>query len=80
MDFLRFFCPKQRYFDSLRLLTLDADAVATRLEKVIRIASQTEDHFLVNPIHRVELDLRLADAESALRRYEVVGGEQNSGF
>jgi hypothetical protein len=35
---------------------------------------------MVNPVHRVELDLRLADAESALRRYEAVVGEKKPGF
>jgi hypothetical protein len=61
---------------NLRLLTSDADAFASKLKKVIRIASQAEEHIIVNPIHRIELDLRLTDAESALRRYEIIVGEK----
>jgi hypothetical protein len=71
---------RKRDFADLRLLTLDAVALVARLEKVIRIASQAEEHIMVNPVHRVELDLRLADAESALRRYETVVGEKKPGF
>jgi hypothetical protein len=53
----------------LRLLERDASTIAIKLEKVIRLASQIQEHALNNVVNRIELDLRLADAESALDHY-----------
>lgn len=52
-----------------RKLISDAKILAVRLEKVIRIASQVQEHILSNFVSRLELDLRLADAELALQHY-----------
>jgi hypothetical protein len=55
-----------------------AKKISLRLEKVIRIASQTQDNLSKSPpnwIIRVELDLRLADAESALEYYQEIVGK-----
>jgi hypothetical protein len=53
----------------LRLLERGASTIAIKLEKVIRLASQIQEHALINVVSRIELDLRLADAESALKYY-----------
>jgi hypothetical protein len=53
----------------LRLLERDGNTIAIKLEKVIRLASQIQEHALNNVVSRIELDLRLADAESALEHY-----------
>lgn len=53
----------------LRLIERGGNTIAIKLEKVIRLASQIQEHALNNVVSRIELDLRLADAESALERY-----------
>jgi hypothetical protein len=53
----------------LRSLERNGIMIAVKLEKVIKIASQIQEHVLKNLISRIELDLRLADAESALENY-----------
>lgn len=53
----------------LRSLERNGIMIAVKLEKVIKIASQIQEHVLNNLISRIELDLRLADAESALENY-----------
>jgi hypothetical protein len=61
----------------LKLLRRDAKTFSIRLEKVVRFASQMREHSVTNPVSRIELDLRIADAESALQHYESV---QKRGF
>jgi len=61
----------------LKLLRRDAKTFSIRLEKVVRLASQIEEHSVTNLVSRIELDLRIADAESALQHYESV---QNKGI
>ena len=59
----------------IKLSEREAKKISSRLEKVIRIASQTQDNLSKTPpnwIIRVELDLRLADAESALEYYQEI--------
>ena len=56
----------------LKLLKQDARVTATKLEKVIRLASQLQDHVLNNIISELELDLRLTDAESTLQYYSNI--------
>lgn len=51
------------------LLKRDAKTLSAKLEKLIRIVSQAQEHVLSNFVSRVELDLRLADAESALDHF-----------
>ncbi len=55
----------------LQLLKRDAKTLSIKLEKVIRVASQIQEHVLNNVVSRIELDLRLTDAESALECYTV---------
>jgi hypothetical protein len=64
----QFFHNKER----LRLLKQDARAAAGKLEKVIRLASQIQEHVLNNIINEIELDLRLTDAELALQYYHEI--------
>jgi low affinity Fe/Cu permease len=62
----------------LKSLERSSKKISLRLEKVIRIASQTQDNLSKSPpnwIIRVELDLRLADAESALEYYQEIVGK-----
>jgi hypothetical protein len=62
----------------IKLSEREAKKILLRLEKVIRIASQTQDNLSKTPpnwIIRVELDLRLADAESALEYYQEIVGK-----
>ena len=57
----------------LKILKREAKTISLRLEKIIRIASQIQEHLspeIPSMIIRVELDLRLADAESALEYYQ----------
>jgi hypothetical protein len=61
----------------LKLLRRDAKIFSIRLEKVVRLASQIEEHSVTNLVSRIELDLRIADAESALAHYQSV---QNKGI
>lgn len=54
------------------LLTKDAMTLSTKLEKVVRFASQIYEHASFRNVEsQLELDLRLADAESALQHYEA---------
>jgi hypothetical protein len=53
------------------LLSRDAEILSIKLEKVIRAASQAHEHVVSNFVGRLELDLRLTDAESALQHYKV---------
>ena len=55
----------------------DAKTLSNRLEKVVRLASQIEEHNVTNLVSRIELDLRIADSESALAHYQSV---QNKGI
>jgi hypothetical protein len=77
----------------IKLSEREAKKISSRLEKVIRIASQIQEHFSANRrrsaritvigginsiplvISGVELDLRLADAESALEYYQEIIGK-----
>jgi cytochrome c-type biogenesis protein CcmE len=52
---------------NIKQLMIDANILALRLEKIIRVASQVHEHVLSNVVSRLELDLRLADAEIALQ-------------
>jgi hypothetical protein len=75
----------------IKISEREAKKMSSRLEKVIRIASQIQEHFSTNRqlksipfgninsiplvISGVELDLRLADAESALEYYQEIIGK-----
>jgi hypothetical protein len=63
----------------LKILTREAKTISLRLEKIVRIASQIEDHLsraIPTVITKIELDLRLADAESALEYYQEIVNKQ----
>ncbi|MFN5514002.1 MAG: hypothetical protein ACK5CA_04425 [Cyanobacteriota bacterium] len=53
----------------LNRIKYQARRIRTRLEKVIRLGYQIQENMAFNVITKVELDLRLADAESALEYY-----------
>jgi uncharacterized membrane protein YobD (UPF0266 family) len=57
---------------ALLLLQRDAKRISLKLEKIIRIASQAQEHILNDFVSRIEMDLRLADAESALDHYSFI--------
>jgi hypothetical protein len=52
---------------NIKQFIIDANILASKLEKIIRIASQVQEHVLSNFVSRLELDLRLAEAELALQ-------------
>ena len=56
----------------LKLLDHDTKSLSVKLERVIRAASQAQEHAPDSFAGRIELDLRLADAESALQHYRIV--------
>jgi len=53
----------------LKFLKKEARMIVVRLEKVIRVASPIQENLSPRLITKLELDLRLADAESALEYY-----------
>ncbi|MBP0019110.1 MAG: hypothetical protein J7647_16360 [Cyanobacteria bacterium SBLK] len=57
----------------LKSLKRDAKISAIKLEKVLRAVSQIHDHSINQRfVVRLELEVRLADAESVLRYYEAI--------
>jgi hypothetical protein len=50
----------------------DARAIAKRLEKVVRLVSQMHEHSVNSVSVKLEMDLRLADAEIVLEHYEAL--------
>jgi hypothetical protein len=61
----------------IRLLIRDTRTLCLKLQKIIRFASQVQEHVLINFASRIELDLRIADAESALQRFELSTKDTN---
>ncbi|MEM8638199.1 MAG: hypothetical protein AAGG51_05160 [Cyanobacteria bacterium P01_G01_bin.54] len=62
-------------YDSERKLTFlewNAKMLSIKLKKVIRVVSQSQEHIITNFASRIEADLRLADAESAVHHYEIL--------
>lgn len=62
--------------NQIKTLKPEARRMAVRLKKIIRIASQIQENLSSNLITKVELDLRLADAESALEYYHEIVEKQ----
>ena len=56
------------YFRKLELLQ-KASIISAKLEKVIRAASQAQEHTTMTFFGNLEVDLRLSDAEYALQHY-----------
>jgi hypothetical protein len=50
----------------------DARVIAKRLKKVVQFVSQMQEHSVNRISIRIEMDLRLADAEIALEHYEAL--------
>jgi hypothetical protein len=61
------------------VLIRDAKILAKRLEKVVQIVSQIQEHAVERVSRRVEMDLRLADAEITLGHYESIS-RRRKGF
>ena len=59
----------------LKSLEKTAKKISFRLEKIIRLASQIHNQTDKLSILALELDLRLADAESALEYYQEIVGK-----
>ncbi|MCA2693717.1 MULTISPECIES: hypothetical protein [unclassified Microcystis] len=57
------------YFRKLELLQ-KASIISAKLEKVIRAASQAQEHTTMTFFGNLEVDLRLSDAEYALQHYK----------
>ncbi len=55
----------------IKLLKRDANTISVKLKKVIRTASQIEEHVLNNLASRMESDLRLTEAETALQHHYI---------
>jgi hypothetical protein len=60
------------YRGEKEILFRDAKAIAKRLEKVVQIGSQMHEHSENRVVSRIEMDLRLTDAEIALDHYESI--------
>jgi len=60
----------------LKLLLTEAKMIALRLEKIVRIGYQFQEQLAPNRMRKIEIDLRLADAESALNRYSTIQQER----
>jgi hypothetical protein len=58
------------------LLTHDAKFLASRLENLVELASQFHEHIEKRRIDKIEMDLKLAEAESALEYYRMTVGEK----
>lgn len=57
----------------LQVLKRDANILSIKLEKVIHVVSQFQEHNSIRSLAvSLELDFRLADAESALQYYNVM--------
>lgn len=56
----------------LKWLRRYAKTLSINLEKIIRVSSQAEEHILRSVLHKIELDLRLADAETVLQHYTAM--------
>jgi hypothetical protein len=55
--------------------TYEAHSLAHRLEKLVRIASSFHEHVEIRRINKIELDLKIAEAELVLNYYEAVVGQ-----
>jgi Ni/Fe-hydrogenase subunit HybB-like protein len=55
--------------------THEAHSLAHRLEKLVRIASQFYEHVETKRISKIELDLKIAEAESVLHYYDSIVGK-----
>jgi hypothetical protein len=55
--------------------TYDVHSLAYRLEKLVRMASQFYEHVETNQIDKMNLDFKLAAAESVLKYYESAIGQ-----
>jgi hypothetical protein len=67
-----FFKPYARSITQKRLLERDASIIAGKLEKVIQVTIEIQDQIETNLSRKLELDLRVADAQSALDYYYSV--------
>ncbi len=56
----------------LQRLKNEARRISARLEKVVRLGYQIQENLAPNLVRKLELDLRLADAESALEYYKKI--------
>lgn len=56
------------------------NSIAQKLERLIRFLSQLQEHVLEGWSNHVELDLRLADAESAIQYHALFLNELNAPF
>ncbi len=66
------FLLQSAYSRRIQSLKRKASSISFRLEKLIQLSSQLEDHFLTDPIERIELDFQIADAESAFLAYKTL--------
>jgi hypothetical protein len=61
-----------------RILEKQAEILAIKLERLVRTTSQYQENVEKNYIRKIELDLRLADAESSLSYYYKLNKELNA--
>jgi hypothetical protein len=64
-----FFKSYARSMTQKRLLERDAAIIAGKLEKVMQVTIEIQDQIETNLSRKLELDLRVADAQSALEYY-----------
>ena len=58
----------------INLLEEDTRTIADKLEKVMRVTIEVQDQIEINLARKLELDLRIGDAQSALEYYYSVIG------
>ncbi len=73
-SFFNSFFNNVRFEQEQKFLKQSSRTIALKLKKIIRVASQIDEHIETSLGKRIELDLRLTDAESALEYYELVTG------
>jgi len=55
----------------LKILEREAIIICIKLEKLIRVVSQAQEHVIRDIVSKTKIDLLLVDAESALKNYQA---------
>ncbi len=66
--------PTEKIVRMINLLEEDTRTIADKLEKVMRVTIEVQDQIEINLARKLELDLRIGDAQSALEYYYSVIG------
>jgi hypothetical protein len=72
------FARLRRHQNQQKSLMWEATVFSKRLEKVVQIVSQMQEHSTARLPDRIEMDLRLADTELVLLRYENLSKKKDA--